>query len=104
MRQVPDHGQGRGGNRLRIVEQCRAGGIQVHKSLNNGTSWTYLGNATEDGEAADRQWMAASAPGHLIVTWMGSETDLDGDNQTRAVVVNTTFDSGTTWTTPAPST
>ncbi|HUR25164.1 MAG TPA: sialidase family protein [Candidatus Thermoplasmatota archaeon] len=75
-----------------------AGGIQVHRSDNGGTSWTYLGNATESGESADRQWMAAAAPGHLIVTWMGSETDGDGVNQTRAVVVNTTFDGGATWT------
>lgn len=75
-----------------------AGGIQVHKSLDGGATWTYVGNATEAGEAADRQWMAAAAAGHLIVTWMGSETDLAGVNQSRAVVVNTTFDGGATWT------
>ncbi|MHB1261947.1 MAG: WD40/YVTN/BNR-like repeat-containing protein [Thermoplasmatota archaeon] len=75
-----------------------AGGIQVHRSYNNGTSWTYLGNATEAEESADRQWMAAAAPGHLIVTWMGSGEDLAGENQTRAVIVNTTFDGGVTWT------
>ena len=75
-----------------------AGGIQVHRSDDGGATWTYLGNATEPGEAADRQWMAAAAAGHLIVTWMGSETDLAGEDQARAVVVNTTFDGGATWT------
>lgn len=75
-----------------------AGGIQVHKSTNGGASWTYLGNTTEAGESADRQWMAAAGPGHLIVAWMGSGQDLDGDDQGRAVVVNTTFDGGATWT------
>lgn len=75
-----------------------AGGIQVHKSTDDGATWTYVGNATEPGEAADRQWMAAAGAGHLIVTWMGSETDAAGTNQSRAVVVNTTFDGGATWT------
>jgi hypothetical protein len=75
-----------------------AGGIQVHKSIDGGATWTYVGNATEPGEAADRQWMAAAGAGHLIVTWMGSETDLAGEDQSRAVVVNSTFDGGATWT------
>jgi hypothetical protein len=74
------------------------GGIQVHRSDDGGASWTYVGNATEAEEASDRQWMAASAPGHLIVTWMGSGEDQDGDDQGRAVIVNTTFDGGATWT------
>jgi hypothetical protein len=74
------------------------GGIQVHRSDDGGSSWTYLGNATEDGEASDRQWMGASGPGHLIVTWMGSGEDQDETDQDRAVIVNSTFDGGATWT------
>ena len=74
------------------------GGIPVHRSDDGGSSWTYVGNATEDDEAADRQWMAAAGPGHLIVTWMGSGEDKDDDQQDRAVIVNSTFDGGATWT------
>jgi hypothetical protein len=73
-------------------------GIQVHRSTDGGATWAYVGNATEAGESSDRQWMAASGPGHLIVTWMGSGEDADGDEQGRAVIVNTTFDGGATWT------
>ncbi len=75
-----------------------AGGIQVHRSDDAGASWAYVGNATPPGESADRQWMAAAAPGHLIVAWMGSGTDANEDPQGRAVIVNTTFDGGATWT------
>lgn len=71
-------------------------GIQVHAW--SAGNWTYLGNVVEKGESADRQWMAAGAPGHLIVAWMGSGRDADGQAQGRAVILNTTFDGGATWT------
>jgi hypothetical protein len=74
------------------------GGIQVHKSTDQGATWTYIGNVVEEDEFSDRQWMAAGRAGHLIVAWMGSGTDLAGDEQGRAVVVNSTFDGGLTWT------
>ncbi|MEA3190337.1 MAG: hypothetical protein QOD77_919 [Thermoplasmata archaeon] len=72
------------------------GGIQVH-AWRDG-NWTYLGSVVEQGEGSDRQWMAAGAPGHLVVAWMGSGKDMDGKQQGRAVLVNTTFDGGATWT------
>lgn len=68
-------------------------GIQVFRSEDRGASWTHLGNATPEGHWADRQWMAAGAPGHLVVTWMGGE-----ESDLRKVAVNTTFDGGATWT------
>lgn len=68
-------------------------GIQVLGSADRGDTWAYLGNATPPQHWADRQWMAAGAPGHVIVTWMGGET---GDQ--RAVAVNSTFDGGRNWT------
>ncbi len=74
------------------------GGIQVHKSMDNGTTWAYVGDVVEENESADRQWMAASHPGHLIMAWMGSGEDEGGSAQGRAVIVNTTFDGGATWT------
>jgi hypothetical protein len=74
------------------------GGIQVHKSTDNGATWMYLGNVVEEDEGSDRQWMAAGRAGHLIVAWMGSGTDLDDQRQGRAVIVNSTVDGGATWT------
>lgn len=74
------------------------GGIQMHRSDDRGATWTYIGNVVEEGEASDRQWIAAAAPGHLIVAWMGSGKDRAGEEQGRAVIVNSTFDGGATWT------
>lgn len=74
------------------------GGIQMHRSDDGGATWTYIGNVVEEGQFSDRQWIAAAAPGHLIVAWMGSGNDTAGEEQGRAVIVNTTFDGGATWT------
>lgn len=68
-------------------------GIEVQSSGDNGTTWKYLGNVVPQREGADRQWMAAAQPGHLIMAWMGSL-----GSESRAVIVNTTFDGGATWT------
>jgi len=70
------------------------GGIQIHRSDDNGKTWSYMANVVPEDHWADRQWMAAAAPGHLIMAWMGG----DNDKVTRAVAVNTTFDGGATWT------
>ncbi|HVL86486.1 MAG TPA: hypothetical protein VM681_00555 [Candidatus Thermoplasmatota archaeon] len=70
-----------------------ARGIQVFRSDDRGQTWSYLGNATPARHWADRQWMAAGAPGHLIVAWMGG-----AQSSHRAVAVNTTFDGGESWT------
>jgi hypothetical protein len=71
-----------------------ARGIQVWSSADRGATWAYLGNTTPQDHWADRQWLAAGGPGHVIVTWMG------GTNSPfqRAVAVNTTFDGGGNWT------
>lgn len=74
------------------------GGIQMHRSDDQGLTWHFIGNVVEEGEASDRQWIAASGPGHLIVAWMGSGADADGQAQARAVIVNSTFDGGANWT------
>ncbi|HLE48377.1 MAG TPA: sialidase family protein, partial [Candidatus Thermoplasmatota archaeon] len=68
-----------------------AGGIQNWRSDDRGATWAFIGNATPKGTGADRQWMAAAAPGHLIVTYMQTTPQ-------RVVAVNTTFDYGKTWT------
>jgi hypothetical protein len=73
-------------------------GIQVHASTDKGATWDFIGDVVEEGESSDRQWMAAASPGHLIVTWMGSGTDGAGQDQGRAVIVNSTFDGGANWT------
>ena len=67
------------------------GGIQVHKSADRGGNWTYVGDVVPDSEGADRQWMAAGAPGHLIMTWMRTFPSRD-------VAITTTFDGGNNWT------
>src|SRR5688572_8216035 len=56
------------------------GGIQLHRSLDGGATWNYTANIVpvtenpnddpEAREGADRQWIAAAGPGHLINTWM----------------------------------
>ncbi len=68
------------------------GGIQVHASDDRGDTWRYLANVVPEDHWADRQWMAAAAPGHLVMAWMG------GKDAQRAVAVNTTFDGGENWT------
>ncbi|MBI2078440.1 MAG: exo-alpha-sialidase [Euryarchaeota archaeon] len=68
-----------------------AGGIQVWRSFDRGATWSYIGNATPRRTGADRQWMAAAGPGHLIVTYMQTSPQ-------RVVAVNTTFDYGGNWT------
>lgn len=80
------------------------GGIQVFRSDDNGTTWTFIGDVVpadpREGapqDWADRQWMAAAAPGHLIMAWMGGNTG-DEAKPNRGVVLNTTFDGGATWT------
>lgn len=69
------------------------GGIYVQRLLAGEDSWKEVGNVVPDEHWADRQWMAASAPGHLVVAWMGGAEGTD-----RQVAVNTTFDAGETWT------
>ncbi|MBI2076954.1 MAG: exo-alpha-sialidase [Euryarchaeota archaeon] len=74
-----------------------AGGIQVWRSLDRGATWEHKGNLTPKTHFADRQWPAGGKPGHLIVTWMGGKT-AQGQTPRRSVAINTTFDSGETWT------
>lgn len=69
------------------------GGIQVLASHDGGASWSHVGDVVPEEHWADRQWMAASAPGHLVMTWMGG-----AEGSQRAVAVNTTFDAGGSWT------
>ncbi len=75
------------------------GGIQIHRYDGEG-NWTYVDNIVppregtedpDDREGADRQWIAAAGPGHIINTWMRT-------NPNRDVAINTTFDGGKTWT------
>ncbi|HUR64038.1 MAG TPA: sialidase family protein [Candidatus Thermoplasmatota archaeon] len=70
------------------------GGIHVQKSSDGGKTWSYVANVVPPKESADRQWMAAAHPGHLILAWMGSL----GADRPRSVILNTTFDGGATWT------
>lgn len=78
-----------------VVYQSNLGrGIQVLRSQDAGASWEYMGNVTPMGDWADRQWMAAGKAGHLITTWMGGKT---GQNPTRTVAINVTWDGGATW-------
>ncbi|HLE47941.1 MAG TPA: sialidase family protein [Candidatus Thermoplasmatota archaeon] len=74
-----------------------ARGIQVWRSLDRGATWEYKGNLTPTTHFADRQWLAGGKAGHLIVTWMGGKT-AQGQTPRRSVAVNSTFDSGDTWT------
>ncbi len=67
------------------------GGIQIHRSTDNGTTWTYVTDVVPENQGADRQWMATAGPGHLIVTWMRTSPSRD-------VAVNTTLDGGQNWT------
>lgn len=77
------------------------GGIQFHRSLDGGRTWQYMANIvppTEDDsddpdvhEGADRQWLAAAGPGHVINAWMRTSPKRD-------VELNTTFDGGGNWT------
>lgn len=69
------------------------GGIYVQRLLAGTDGWLEGANVVPEDHWADRQWMAAAAPGHLIMTWMGGAEDAD-----RQVAVNTTFDAGDTWT------
>jgi hypothetical protein len=69
------------------------GGIHVQSSSDGGRTWGYVGNVVPKNESADRQWMAAAGPGHLVMAWMGSLGD-----KPRSVLLNTTFDGGATWT------
>jgi hypothetical protein len=80
------------------------GGIQTFRSDDNGSTWTFIGDVVPENpdagapqDWADRQWMAAAAPGHLVIAWMGGNTG-DAAKPDRAVVLNTTFDGGETWT------
>jgi hypothetical protein len=76
------------------------GGIQFHRSQDGGKTWQYMANivpTTENPndnpnqrEGADRQWLAASGPGHVINAWMRTSPRRD-------VALNTTFDGGETW-------
>lgn len=68
-------------------------GIQAFRSTDGGATWTFLDNVVPEEHWADRQWMAADEPGHLIMTWMGGE-----ESSQRAVAVRSTFDAGDTWT------
>lgn len=65
------------------------GGIQVHR-MQPGGSWEYMANVVPEDESADRQWMAAAAPGQLIMAWMRTSPERD-------VAINVTFDGGQTW-------
>ncbi|MGB1698009.1 MAG: hypothetical protein ACPHK8_06385, partial [Thermoplasmatota archaeon] len=67
------------------------GGIQFHRSLDGGETWEYMANIVPEGEGADRQWLAAAGPGHVVNAWMRTAPARD-------VAINTTFDGGITWT------
>lgn len=77
------------------------GGIQFHRSLDAGATWQYMANVVpttadpaddpEAREGADRQWLAAAGPGHVINAWMRTSPSRD-------VELNTTFDGGRNWT------
>lgn len=77
------------------------GGIQFHRSQDGGATWQYMANIVpltqdpdddaEQHEGADRQWLAAAGPGHVINAWMRTSPERD-------VRLNTTFDGGVTWT------
>lgn len=69
------------------------GGIHVQGLRAGADAWDDLGNVVPEEHWADRQWMAAAAPGHLIMTWMGG-----AQPDHRQVAVNTTFDGGANWT------
>jgi hypothetical protein len=69
------------------------GGIQVYRSTDGGTTWTYLGDLVPDDHSSDRQWVATADEGHVITPWMGG-----GNGTDRAVAVRTTFDAGDSWT------
>lgn len=71
-------------------------GVHVWSSPDQGTTWRYLGDLVPFGNWADRQWMAASGPGHLVVAWMGGVSD--PFLPTRQIAVRTTRDAGATWT------
>lgn len=67
------------------------GGIQFHRSLDGGETWEYMANIVPEEEGADRQWLAAAGPGHVVNAWMRT-------SPARDVAINTTFDGGVTWT------
>lgn len=77
------------------------GGIQFHRSKDGGATWSYMANVVpptespdddpEAREGADRQWLAAAGPGHVINAWMRTSPSRD-------VELNTTFDGGLNWT------
>jgi hypothetical protein len=67
------------------------GGIQFHRSLDGGETWEYMANLVPPSEDADRQWLAAAAPGQVINAWMRT-------SPARDVAINSTFDGGVTWT------
>lgn len=71
-------------------------GIQVHKSLDGGATWEYVANVVAENETADRQWMVAGQPGHLIEAWMRTGSNVTAG--ARDVAINATFDGGATWT------
>ncbi|MGB0652927.1 MAG: hypothetical protein ACPGQL_06975 [Thermoplasmatota archaeon] len=66
-------------------------GIQFHRYDPPTGEWTYIANVVPPEEGADRQWLAAAGPGHVIHTWMRTSPNRD-------VAINTTFDGGKTWT------
>lgn len=68
------------------------GGIWVQRLLANASEWEEVGNVVPKDAWADRQWMAAAAPGHLVVAWMGGAEGAD-----RQVAITTTRDAGDTW-------
>lgn len=79
------------------VSNLGGGGIQLHKSMDGGATWEYMANIVpqdEDGtarEGADRQWVTAAGPGHIINAWMRTSPSRD-------VEINSTFDGGANWT------
>ncbi|HWG91216.1 MAG TPA: sialidase family protein [Candidatus Thermoplasmatota archaeon] len=68
-------------------------GITFHRSTDGGATWQYMANIVPEEHWADRQWIAASHPGHAIVTWMGGATGED-----RQVAITTTWDGGENFT------
>lgn len=74
------------------VSNLASDGIHTVRSRDGGESWTYTGNVVPEGAMADRNWMAAAAPGHVIHGW------IDGhDAHAAKLVVVATFDGGDTY-------
>lgn len=69
-------------------------GFRVFRSTNGGTNWTLAkGDLVPRLHWADRQWMAAADPGHVVMAWVGG-----ANSSHRAIATSMTRDAGATWT------